>query len=137
MTYQYNEEGISPTNKSLENPQQIQSLNFIIYDNLGNAIDSDILIKDRNCTIRWEFPIKNTLLEDSLSNRDTDSDGKIIEPDKDPEGNYNYYYNKANIVYQISDKYYIDRQRNQIKLFINYKNIKLNATTNFTFVKTG
>ena len=137
MTYQYNEEGISPTNKSLENPQQIQSLNFTIYDNLGNAIDSDILIKDRNCTIRWEFPIKNTLLEDSLSNRDKDSDGKIIEPDKDPEGNYNYYYNKANIVYQISDKYYVDRQRNQIKLFINYKNIKLNATTNFTFVKTG
>lgn len=137
MTYQYNEEGISPTNKSLENPQQIQSLNFIIYDNLGNAIDSDILIKDKNCTIRWEFPIKNTLLEDSLSNRDTGPDGKIIEPDKDPGGNYNYYYNKANIVYQISDKYYVDRQRNQIKLFINYKDIKLNATTNFTFVKTG
>lgn len=129
-SFQYNEEGYSPTRGSLENPQQLQSLSFTLYDNLGNIIDSDILIKDKNCTVRWEFPIKDTLLKDVLSNKETDSE-------KDQQGYYNYYYNRANIIYQISDSYDIKKQRNQIKLFIDYKGIKLNASTNFTFVKTG
>ena len=63
-SFQYNEEGHSPTRGSLEKPQQLQSLNFTLYDNLGNAIDSDILIKDKNCIVRWDFPIKDTLLKD-------------------------------------------------------------------------
>jgi len=66
--FQYNEYGVAPNNRSLDIQQQIQALSFTIYDNLGNAIDNDIIKNSRDCKIRWQFPIKNTLLVDSIDN---------------------------------------------------------------------
>jgi len=39
-------------------------LSFTIYDNLGQPIDSNIIKNSRDCKIRWQFPIKDTMLED-------------------------------------------------------------------------
>jgi len=38
--FKYNENGVAPNNRSLENPQVIEALTFTIYDNLGNTIES-------------------------------------------------------------------------------------------------
>ena len=127
-TYQYNENGIAPNNKSLDIQQQIQGLSFTIYDNLGNEIDNNIILNDReNCKIRWYFPIKQTMLID----QNTESSGT------DPTLTYIYYDDRVNLVYGIAQKYDIKKQRNQIKLTVDYKGMHLVAETNFTFAKQG
>jgi len=77
VTFQYNEEGIAPTSKSLQVPQQIQALNFTVYDNLGNPIDSNVFTKDPECEAIWRIPINsNTML---INTNETD-DNTIIVP---------------------------------------------------------
>ena len=50
---------------------------------------------------------------------------------------YEYYDNKTNLVYGIAQKYDIKKQRNQIKLTVDYKGMNLTAETEFTFAKQG
>jgi hypothetical protein len=38
--FKYNEDGISPASKALENPQEIYPLSFTLYDEKGNEIDN-------------------------------------------------------------------------------------------------
>ena len=52
-TFQYNQNGIAPNNKTLVAQQQIQALTFTVYDNLGQPIDENIIANDKNCKIRW------------------------------------------------------------------------------------
>ena len=40
----------------------------ILTDKSGYYIDNDIIKNSRDCKIRWHFPIKNTLLVDSIDN---------------------------------------------------------------------
>ena len=40
-----------------------------------------------------------------------------------------------NIVYNISEKYYVSKQNNNIQLEVDYKDLHLTAKTNFTFAK--
>ena len=128
VTYQYNENGIAPNNKSLDVQQQIQGLSFTIYDNLGNEIDNNVILNDKeNCKIRWCFPIKQTMLID----QNTESSGT------DPTLTYIYYDDRVNLVYGIAQKYDIKKQRNQIKLTVDYKGMHLVAETDFTFTKQG
>ena len=42
-----------------------------------------------------------------------------------------------NIVYNISEKYYVSKQNNNIQLEVDYKDLHLTAQTNFTFAKEG
>ena len=51
--FQYNENGIAPNSKSLDVQQEIQALSFTIYNNLGQAIDSNIIANTNNCKIHW------------------------------------------------------------------------------------
>jgi len=62
--FQYNENGIAPNSKSLNIQQEIQELNFTVYDNLGQPIDSNIIANTKNCKIRWQFPVKESMLVD-------------------------------------------------------------------------
>jgi len=62
--FQYNENGVAPNSKSLDTQQEIQGLSFTIYDNLGQPIDSKIVQNSRDCKIRWQFPIKDSMLQD-------------------------------------------------------------------------
>ena len=127
--FQYNEYGVAPNNRSLDIQQQIQALSFTIYDNLGNAIDNDIIKNSRDCKIRWQFPIKNTLLVDSIDNGQSSG--------TDPTQTYKYYDNIINLIYDISQRYDIKKQVNQIKLTVDYKGMNLTAETQFTFAKQG
>ena len=129
VTFQYNEEGIAPTSKSLQVPQQIQALNFTVYDNLGNPIDSNVFTKDPECEAIWRIPINsNTML---INTNETD-DNTIIVPKE-----YAQYKNRLNLTYGIANGYDIRKQDNQIELRVNYKGMNLIAKTNFTFVKQG
>ena len=127
--FQYNENGVAPNNKSLDVQQEIQGLSFTVYDNLGQPIDSAIIANTKNCKIRWQFPIKESMLVDQAEN----------EPNSgtDATQTYKYYDNKTNLVYGIAQKYDIKKQRNQIKLTVDYKGMNLTAETEFTFAKQG
>lgn len=127
QVFQYNENGIAPNSKSLDVQQEIQALSFTIYDNLGKPLDSAIV--EKNCKIRWQFPIKDTLL--------IDSNEKGFSSGEDATQTYRYYDNKPNLIYNIAQKYNIKKQRNQIKLTVDYKGMNLTAQTNFTFAKQG
>lgn len=123
--FQYDENGVSPTNKSLNNPQTIQALSFTLYDNAGNALE----VNTSNSQIRWIFPVENTLLVKS-------SQVDAVQPY--PDAPYVYIDNALELPYQIANRYNINNQNNQIKLQINYQmNISLSAITQFTFVKQG
>ena len=127
--FQYNENGIAPNSKSLDVQQEIKALSFTIYDNLGQPIDSNIIAKTQNCKIRWQFPIKDTMLVQQAENNPNSG--------TDAEQNYRYYDNKINLIYGIAQKYDIRKQRNQIRLTVNYKGMNLTAETSFTFAKQG
>lgn len=127
--FQYNEYGVAPNNRSLDIQQQIQVLSFTIYDNLGNAIDNEIIRNSRDCKIRWQFPIKDTLLVDDADNGQSAG--------TDPTQTYKYYDNLVNLIYNIAQRYDIKKQINQIKLTVDYKGMNLTAETQFTFAKQG
>ena len=126
VTYKYNQDGIAPNSKSLDDPQEILVLTFKVYDNLGNDITEDIKKKQ----VIWKIPIENTLLID----QDKDKNTKAIIKEED---GYRYYSNMDTFLYNIAQKYDVKKQNNQIELFITYKEINLIAKTNFTFVKQG
>lgn len=129
VTFQYNEDGIAPTSKSLQVQQQIQALSFTVYDNLGKTIDSNVFIKDPECEAIWRIPINsNTML---INTNKTDDDTIIIPKE------YAQYKNRLNLTYDIANGYDIKKQDNQIELKVNYKGMNLIAKTNFTFVKQG
>lgn len=124
--FQYDENGVSPTNKSLDNPQTIQALSFTLYDNLGNPLN----VNTFNSQIRWIFPIENTLL--------IEPDQAIITKPQEPNAPYVYIDNALTLTYQIANRYNVHCQNNQIKLQITYnKEVSLSAITQFTFVKQG
>lgn len=127
QVFQYNENGVAPNSKSLDSPQEILPLSFAIYDNLGQPIQEDILENINNCRIKWEFPKTNTMLVDSQENG----------LDFDEDENYRYYDDKPTLFYNISQRYYIQKQRNQIKLTVRYKGLSLSTETSFTFAKQG
>ena len=128
-TFQYNENGIAPNNKSLVTQQQIQSLSFTIYDNLGQPIDENIIANDKNCKIRWYFPIKDTLLVDKQENGENSGTDATLT--------YKYYDNKTILLYDIAQKYNIKKQNNQIRLTVDYKGMNLTTQTQFNFIKQG
>ena len=127
--FQYNENGVAPNSKSLDVQQEIQGLTFTIYDNLGQPIDSDIIANTKNCKIRWQIPIKETMLVDQQEN--------VQNSGTDATQTYRYYDDIVNFMYGITQKYDVKKQRNQIKLTVDYKGMNLTAETDFTFSKQG
>ena len=49
----------------------------------------------------------------------------------------NYYQGDKSISYKIDNYYNLGKTDNTVKLEVRYKNLTLNAKTNFTFVKNG
>lgn len=144
-TFQYDEGGIAPNNKSLNEPQELKELTFTVYDNLGEAIDSNLILNSPKCDVIWYFPIKDTLLEYTRINEDgtkselnENHDSTSSEDETtDAELAYKIYKKNERIVYGIAQKYDVKKKFNQIKLNVNYKGMNLTAETNFTFVKQG
>lgn len=122
QTFKYDEAGVSPASDSLDNPQVILPLSFTVYDNLGNAIDSDVIEKSK---IKWTVPLENTML-------------KVDDPyDWTIQDDYKTVEDIMSIQYTIRDKYDIKKSNNTIKLTVDYKGMNLVAETDFTFVKEG
>ena len=124
--YQYNENGVAPNNKSLQNPQIIPALTFSLYDDNGVLVDSQSLIQSKNCQVTWKVPKENTLLIKPLNIEKTSEDD-----------NFYYYKNVLNLTYDIATKYNINCQNNQIILNVKYKEKDVTSRTNFTFTKQG
>ena len=125
--FKYNELGIAPTSKSLEKPMILEPLSFVVYDNLGNELDEEILEK---CNIKWIVPTKNTLI--SIPNSYIENRTEI-----DLINNTETYSNLVGISYLINDRYNLSYTNNNIKLIVEYKGMNLVAQTDFTFVKEG
>ena len=123
--YKYNENGVSPANKSMENPINILALSFDIYDNLGVKLSEDIL---KHCDISWVVPSKDTLLDFS----DTG-----LTPEKSEADQTITYKQHLSLPYSLATNYDIKKNKNDVLLKVKYKDIELEAKTNFTFLKEG
>ena len=128
--FKYNENGVAPNNRSLENPQVIEALTFTIYDNLGNTIESQSLenLGNSSCKIAWTVPVKNTLITDINKN----GTGQL-----DETGKYKVFKDLKTFVYNIATRYNANSTLNEITLTVNYKGYNLTAVTNFSFFKEG
>lgn len=123
QVFQYNENGVSPTNKSLENPQVIPQLTFDVYNEFGQIVDKKLL-RD----IKWIVPTELTMLSipNQYENVEVDEENKI----KIYKDIYEFNYDIQNI-------YYLTYYKNDIILQANYNGVELSAKTNLTFTKQG
>ena len=127
QVFKYDEAGIAPTSKSLDKPMIIEPLSFVLYDNLGNKIDDEIL---RKCKIKWVVPTENTLISIPSSYIANRTEVDLINHTET-------YSNLLGISYTISERYNIKYTNNNIKLIVEYKEMNLATQTDFTFVKEG
>lgn len=128
QVFTYNENGVSPTSKSLDYPIELEPLSFTLYDNGGNEISEEVL---KTCPIEWIVPHKDTM---------------IVAPIKDSFGNdivavdtgEDYIYKNLTVLpFDIVSQYSYDDLNNQIQLVVNYKDLNITAETNFSFLKQG
>lgn len=122
--FKYNEQGISPTSLSLENPQKVLPLTFTIYDNQGRVV-SEKTLKQRE--ISWYVPVDRTLI---------DLEGIYDNPDE-INGEIGTYYDLTEFNFKLATRYSATNTNNNIRLEVQYKDKKLTAQTNFIFIKTG
>lgn len=122
QVFKYNEDGVSPTSNSVENPYEPLALSFTIYDNLGKPLEDDIAKK---CKIRWMVPNHDNMVKATTVHQpiDQNDDYKI--------------YNDYTLNYQIDNKYNVSKKNNNIRLQVTYKELSLTRDTDFTFAKEG
>ena len=124
--FKYNEDGISPASKSLEMPQEIYPLSFILLDEHGNEIDNRAInLKD----IFWTVPTENTMINVSAVHGNPISIDELNKTKTYTEYREFYFgiptlYNSKNI-------------RNTIELKVRYKNKNIIAKTDLIFLKEG
>lgn len=121
LTYQYNEDGVSPTHKTLENPIEIKPLSFNIYDNLGVQLSEETL---NTCQIQWILPKENTMIM------------PVGTDYEETENNY-IFKNKIKLNYDLVPKYDINKNNNIIQLIVEYKGLSLVGATTIAFTKQG
>lgn len=117
QVFQYNENGVAPTSRSLANPQIILPLDFTLFDKTGNTIE---ITKN----IQWKVPKKNTLLVVSAA------------PDEEND-NYKIYKDITSLTFSISNIYYSKKNNNNIILEVQYDDHIILGTTSLTFIKQG
>lgn len=124
--YKYNEKGISPTSKTLQNPQIIQQLKFKLYDNTGEEISIfyNNGLMNPSATVKWRVPATNTLLI-------------LSDPPQTIIDNYYIIQNVSSLTYDIADRYDPRKTINQIILQVTYDGSTSFAQTNLTFTKQG
>lgn len=125
VLYKYNEKGVSPTSRTLQNPQIIQQLGFKLYDDTGNEIQifHDGLI-DSRASVRWRVPANNTLLT-------------LPDPPQTIIDNYYIVQNVSSLTYDLVDRYDPRKTINQIILQVTYDGATSFAQTSLTFTKQG
>lgn len=120
QVFKYNEAGVSPASKSLDNPLVIPELSFSLFDPTGkevSPVESNI----------WHFPINNTMLELVHEGEKTEKDGYyVITNPKD-----------GKLSYKIKETYNPSFINNTIKLIVTNNGTTYVETTTFLFVKEG
>ena len=122
QVFKYNEEGLSPAHSSNENPIDIPTLSFTLFDESGNAVEEDVV--RRNCKVRWIVPNKETMISSNIQGGQTEENNTI-------------YSDTLIFDYNIYPTYGVNKNRNNIDLEVTYKKKVLKARTNFTFLKDG
>lgn len=120
QVFNYDENGVSPSNKSQQKPLEIPALSFTLYDMNGREVDQDNIKSD---DVEWIIPITNTMLEVSNGTVNTDQVTKTVKG--------------KTLTYSIAQRYSINRTNNDIQLKIKYDNYTISNKTNFTFTKQG
>lgn len=125
QVFQYDEDGLAPTDDSLDTPQIIKPLSFYIFDNdSGQRIEAkSISAKD----IMWIAPLEENTLIKILDIPDAQS--SVLDRKT--------YTGNAELNYKLASSYNIKRNQNTITLQVQYNGAKLSANTNLLFLKVG
>lgn len=125
QSFNYNEQGISPCKNEKIN-YVIPELSFTLLNEKGQEIDQNEIKPDN---IKWVFPNENNSL---LIHRERENEQRI------PQTDYTVIYPKARVfTYEISDKYFSNKNDNDIELRVTYNGYTLTAKTDFLFSKQG
>lgn len=124
--FKYNEDGISPANRSLENPQEIYPLSFTLFDDMGREVNKDA-IKTKD--ISWIVPEKETMIKVSNVHGNPTS-----RNERDGTATYTQY---KELYFDIATLYNAKNTKNTIQLIVKYKDKILSAKTNLSFLKEG
>ena len=124
QVFKYNTFGVSPASKQNAIPLEIPTLNFTVFDDIGNPVSDDII---KYSDITWTVPIENTLLK-----IDDSYQGNI-----DSTLSKKLYKNLMSLTYDIAELYDPNKINNTIQLKVNYNGMTLVANTNLTFTKEG
>lgn len=127
--FKYNSDNIAPTSQSLANPMELKPLTFSFFDPEGREIKAEEIIR-MGGKITWKVPT-NTMLH--ILNVSMATPQEIANMDLE----YDYYFNAAELPYDISPTYQEQNYRNNIILEVVYKGFILTTTTEFTFTKDG
>lgn len=122
QVFKYNESGLSPAHESNENPIEIPTLTFTLFDENGNAVEEEAV--RRSCKVKWIIPTKETMLSSNIQ-------GGVVGTDSTT------YSDTLIFDYGIYPTYGVNKNRNNIDLEVTYKNKTIKARTNFTFLKDG
>lgn len=110
QTFNYDSAGISPASITLEHPMALSPLSFTIVDGKGNLLPDRIIDL---CEVEWIYDEGNSLI------------------------NVNSYDNRK-LYYSLAEIYNISKiNTSNITLKVTYQDLKLQAQTNFTFIKDG
>lgn len=126
QVFKYSGDGISPASQSLENPQEIYPLSFILYDEKGNPID-DNAINAGN--ILWTVPTTNTMIKVSPIHGNP-----TFVDDINETATYTQY---RQFFFEIPTIYNNNKIRNTIQLEVRYKDKVIRGKAELVFLKEG
>lgn len=121
--FKYSTTGVSPASGQLDDPMQLKSLSFNLYDARGTEVDTKLI---ENAKVIWTVPVNNTMLDIVTSYQQPQEQVSTVTIE-----------DNSQIVYKIKDSYSSKNTNNQIELEVNYNGKILKAKTDFTFLKEG
>lgn len=122
--FKYDEKGISPASEAANMPIIIQPLDFTVYDDNGAEVPQSAI---GNQNVEWWVPAESTMINVLNS---------YGAPERIEDG-YKIYSNTYSIGFDILKTYNPNNNNNTILLKVFYKDKKLIAKTNFSFLKEG
>lgn len=138
--FKYSAEGAAPNVDSLQHPQLINALTFILRDSNGIVIydgtthnDNSVLntiFTEPNCVV-WRIPKNNTLLKNENNGDPINNSSPYYDQE------YDSYINTRTVSYNIAQSYNYNKTNNQIKLQIHYNDTVVYGQTQFVFIKQG
>lgn len=126
QSFKYNGDGISPASRSLDTPQEIRPLSFILYDEKGNEIPNDKISANN---VFWTVPTSDTMIKASAIHGNP-----ISTDDLNETKTYNGY---RQFSFEIPTIYDVSKTRNTIWLEVRYKDKIVRGRTEILFLKEG